>query len=94
MKVRDLLENLKDADPESEVSFSMPDGCCGDREWLDINEIYVRDGDETQHEKPLVEFLFKGLSYFSTCRKSGAVKDAAKAYDKAREDFINGNKGD
>jgi hypothetical protein len=43
MKVKDLLIELQKADPEADLVFSHGDGCCGDREYLDLEDTYFNE---------------------------------------------------
>jgi hypothetical protein len=88
MKVKDLLLELQKADPETELVFSMADGCCGDREWLEICDVdfdeHLRYNMKSElvrsKDCPLgtVEFFFHAPWFLASCRKAGAAKRAAQ----------------
>lgn len=71
MKVKDILEELKNVDPETEVSFQIYEGCCGDVEFLSGAEVdAVKLTDDTYR----VSFTFDCLDGYDTCRRAGAVR--------------------
>lgn len=82
MKVKDFLEKLKEADPESDIAFNLDDGCCGDFEQLgdpydvDVNpkSKYFPDG--------FVQIRFNAPWFMDTCITSGQAKSAAEAHKK------------
>lgn len=65
MKLKDFLEQMKDVDPETEIVFCLPDGCCGDEIYLENPLI------DTSLSSPRV--IFDTLPFLSTCRKSAAA---------------------
>lgn len=88
MKVKDLIEELSKADPEADLVFSMSDGCCADREWLELDTAFFDEHLQYNLKSELVrpksipngtfEFFFKAPWFLSSCRKSGAAKQAAQ----------------
>lgn len=82
MKVKDLLEKLNEADPESEVFFNMDDGCCGDYEQL--GDPYDVDIDPKSKYFPegMVQVRFRAPWFLNTCITSGQAKKAAESHKK------------
>lgn len=88
MKVKDLLIELHKADPETELMFSMGDGCCGDREYLDIVDVDFDEHLQYNIKSELVrskhfplgtvEFYFSAPWFLASCRKAGAAKRAVQ----------------
>lgn len=88
MKVKDILLVLQQADPETELVFSMSDGCCGDREWLEIVDVDFDEHLQYNSKSELVrskdfplgtvEFYFAAPWFLASCRKAGAAKRAAQ----------------
>lgn len=88
MKVKEIIEALKDANPEADVSFAMRSGCCSDMEYLDVKDLYVelaknhpykeqykiKDGDD------LVQFYFDSVRGYETCRLAGETVERAREY--------------
>lgn len=75
MKVKDILEELKDVDPETEVTFSYQEGCCSDRGYLDGAEI---DAMKLTNSEDHVEFSFNCLPGYESCREAGAINKFIK----------------
>lgn len=78
MKVGYLLEQLKGADPETEISFQMADGCCSDVEFLDIHDVDLELADSKYRTQESVTFYFNAPWFLSSCRRAGAAKRAAQ----------------
>jgi hypothetical protein len=77
MKVKELIDELNKADPESEVQFMMDDGCCGD--WLDL-ECYGADTLDVGETLPLIQVRFHPVPGYVSCRQGSATKRAHEAY--------------
>lgn len=77
MKVKDIIQELSKIDPETEASFQMADGCCGDVEFLNISDLIIENKDSFHREDRAI-FFFEALWFLTSCRRSGAAKDAAK----------------
>jgi len=88
MKLKDLLEELKDLDPEATVFFQMNDGCCG--EVFDLDDPYIDATLDTHKKDPItgksgwvkaegneqsVRIILPALPMVSSCIKSGMMKD-------------------
>lgn len=82
MKLKDLLKQLKDADPESDLFFNLDDGCCGDYEQL--GDPYEIDIDEPGKYFPngRVQIRFEALWFNDSCITAGTAKKAALAHKK------------
>lgn len=78
MKVKDLIEVLQKADPESEVCFIMDDGCCGD--WLDLDAYDFDILPYSSKELPLAQIRFSPLPGYHSCIQSGGTKEAHEKY--------------
>lgn len=91
MKIKDLLEELKGADPEAEISFQMSDGCCGDTEdlgdpFIDVTlDTYKLDPStgkkgwmKADPNEQSVRIILPAVKYMRSCIKSGLFK---KLYD-------------
>lgn len=80
MKVKELLEQLKNADPEIEIEFKILEGCCGDYDELDDPEIDVTAVGDWTWKDGRVVFEFAPLWFFNTCITSGKVRKVAKEF--------------
>lgn len=78
MKVKDILEELQKANPETEVSFQMADGCCSDVEFLDISSVDFDEAMPKSKMEERVTFYFNAPWFLASCRKAGAAKRAAQ----------------
>lgn len=88
MKVKDLIKELQAADQEAELVFSMPDGCCSDREWLELHSVDFDEHLQYNNKSELVrgktfpngtfEFYFEATWLLSSCRRAGAAKRAVQ----------------
>lgn len=70
MKTKELIELLQQADPESDVSFEMFSGCCGDVEFMS-----VIDTDIFKDEKigSWVRVYFAPLPGYYSCIQVGST---------------------
>ncbi len=84
MKTKELLEVLKECDPEKEVSFLMDDGCCGE-----IMEMVAYDFEHNaEYSKETKRFdvpgwltiRFHALPGYRSCIQSGGTQKADKEY--------------
>jgi hypothetical protein len=102
MTVKELIEKLNKADPEAELVFSMADGCCSDREYL---ELYGADFEEhlqynikSELVRPkdfphgTFEFDFHAPWFLASCRKAGAAKSAAQAVEDSHKKWLEDQK--
>lgn len=76
MKVKDILEQLKKADPETDVTFVVMEGCCGDVEFLEDVELDVTKAVPPDYPQQ-VEFSFSQIRGYETCRRAGAMNKLA-----------------
>lgn len=91
MKVKDLLIELQKADPEADLVFSHGEGCCGDRDWLELLDAEFNEHLQFNLKGELVrpkdfpngtfEFFFATPTYLASCRKAGAVRDLIRKMD-------------
>lgn len=98
MKVKDLLVELQKADPEAELVFSHGSGCCGDRDWLVLQDAefdeHLRYNIKSELVRPkdiphgTFEFYFETPDYLRTCRKAGAVRDLINEMDQAHSKWL------
>jgi hypothetical protein len=82
MKAKELIELLKTADPESEVSFQVYEGCCGDTRDLDIQdaEVVHLTGSTVCKDEHFLQVVFSKLPGYYSCIQSGATKRAHNEY--------------
>lgn len=85
MKTKELIEMLKECDPEEEVSFQMKSGCCGDYEYMEVESFYSSDyasHAETQAgiKCVIAQIYFYSLPGYHSCRQVGATFTADKEY--------------
>ncbi len=89
MKAKELLEYLTKADPESEVQFSMDEGCCGDTYSLEAYDIYNNDpyaGNIKIPDSIFTVIYFKSIPGYRSCLQVGGTKRADKEWcDKYRK---------
>ena len=90
MKVSELITLLQTAEPDTEVSITSQDGCCGDQEFHDIIDA---DFDPCEHfvnsklvrTKDFPHGLFRiyltAAHGATTCRKSGMIHSAIREYE-------------
>lgn len=84
IKVKDLLEALKNADPEDNISIAMNSGCCGDMEYLDVNDInhseypFSKRGDKNYYS--YIQITCDALPGYRSCRQVGGTKRDHKKY--------------
>ena len=76
MKVKELIEQLQKADPDTDVSFWIDDGCCGDFIDLEIYDVSIYD-----YSKPITAALrFQALPGYKSCIQAGGTKRADEKY--------------
>lgn len=85
MKVKDILNDLKNADPETEVTFLVLEGCCGDVEFLEDAELDVKKA-TPPHYPEKVEFTFSQMRGYETCRRAGAMNELATKLTEGDDD--------
>lgn len=80
MKIKDLLEQLKNIDPDTSIDFRIQDGCCGDMMELNlINEKVVRKLTDSIY---YVSFDFEALPGYYTCMQaSSTIQRHNKKYE-------------
>ena len=78
MKAKEIIEELQKVDPETEVTFEMADGCCGDTEFLDAVDIDVDIKDGKFYKEDCARIFFSAPWFLDSCRKSGAAHRAAQ----------------
>ena len=83
MKVKDLIDQLKKYDKNSEVLFTMADGCCGELEFLELYDGVLDCWEKTQYSEEQVIFDFKSLWFMDTCITGGRARDAALKHKKS-----------
>ena len=73
MKVKEIIEELSKADPETEVHFEMDVGCCGDT--MDVVVDEVRAGQYTIKNKEYQYATFKldAVAGYYSCRQIGVT---------------------
>lgn len=69
MKVKTILETLKNIDPETEIHFSFNSGCCGDYMNLVINDIEI----DIYKDFTFVNFRFNHIPGYYSCRQAAAT---------------------
>jgi hypothetical protein len=82
MKVKQLLKILKQCKPDTEVSFEMASGCCGDMEFLEPSrgfEDYYREPDKYFPDGRL-SLYFSPLPGYLTCRQAAETLNRHKEY--------------
>ena len=84
MKVKDLLEQLKGVDPETEIAFGMEEGCCGDVRYLELNDEDVVDFFSHGHR---VEFRFDSIPGYYSCRQIGGTIKSHNEYWKNKPEY-------
>ena len=88
MKVKDLIKELQEANQEAEVTFSIYEGCCGDREYLEVVDTDFDECLQYNSKSELVpskyfpngrfEVVFDALDFMTSCRSAGTARDAVK----------------
>lgn len=84
MKTKDLIEILKECDPEEEVAFNIDDGCCGDYlslEAYDFENCKDYNKETKKYDKPgWLTIRFKHLPGYKSCIQSGGTQRAHIEY--------------
>jgi len=84
VKTKELLEVLKECDPEQEVSFQAADGCCGEYFELqadDFEHQYDYNKKTKKWDVPgWAVIRFPSLPGYRSCIQSGGTKRADKEY--------------
>jgi hypothetical protein len=98
LKVKDLIAELQQADPEAELIFEMADGCCADTEFLTLYDASEDKCLRYNLKSELVpskdfpngqfRFFFDAPWFLETCRKAGAAKRAAKEVQDAHDKWL------
>ena len=83
MTVKELIKQLKKYKEDSEIVFTMADGCCGDIEFLELYDEELDCWRETKHSKETVVFDFNSLWFFDTCITGGRARSAALKHKKS-----------
>lgn len=79
MTKRELLEELKDVNPDAEIYFEAQDGCCGDTRDLEGADVRVYEPSKYS-EQGSVHVSFGPLPGFYSCIQSGTTKKAHNEY--------------
>lgn len=79
-KVKDLIKKLQQYEENSEILFTMADGCCGDIEFLDFIDVDHWEKSPNCEEKVIIEF--NPLWFMDTCITGGVAKRAALNHKK------------
>lgn len=78
IKVKDLLEAFKNADPEDGVHVVMDSGCCGDTEFLEVHDVdhrqdtYGKRGDKNFYS--FVQIQCNSIEGYGSCGQVGKTK--------------------
>lgn len=70
MNIKEIKEAIKYLPDDTNISFQMSSGCCGDYEELDVYDIESGSAKEGSY----LIFRFEALPGYETCRKAGATK--------------------
>ena len=82
MKAKDLAAWAMQADPDSEVSFEMASGCCGnweDMTLMDVDVIGINYKGNTPTEH-YVRILLESVPGYKSCIQAGNTKRAHDEY--------------
>ena len=82
MKAKDLAAWALQADPESEVSFEMSSGCCGDWEDMTCYDVDLM-GTDYKGNIPggyYVRILLESVPGYKSCRQAGDTKRRHEEY--------------
>ncbi|MEM4379225.1 MAG: hypothetical protein QXL01_00870 [Thermoplasmatales archaeon] len=87
MKVKELIKELQELNPEADISFIMNEGCCGDT--MSIDPPYDIYGSEYKDKNGKIEYYvsmcFRALPHFKTCRRAGGMNDLLKKFEGKNE---------
>lgn len=73
LKIKDLLEEIKNNNlkPEDEIDIEMYSGCCGDLEFMEIDDLDVL---EINKEKKVLRIYLNSLEGYYSCLQVGETK--------------------
>lgn len=78
IKIKDLLEVFKNADPEDSIHVVMGSGCCGDTEFLDVDSVdhrqnfYSKRGDKNFYS--FIQIQCDSIEGYGSCGQVAATK--------------------